>query len=277
MLTLSAVTKTYNDGADNAFTAVRAVDLTLDDRGVTVLRGPSGSGKSTLLSMIGGLSRPTSGRIRLRDPRTGTERDISALPERFLTHMRRETFGFVFQGFNLIHGLSALENVMLPAYPLGLPRREIIRRAEAWLDRLSMGHRTRAPVERLSGGETQRVAIARAMVNDPPVLIADEPTANLDSALAARFLEIIADFRSEGRLVLMTSHDPLVWERGPVDRVVTLRDGRIDADAPGPLGGQILNSPLGGQILNSPLGGQILNSPLGGQIQNNPLGELDGP
>ncbi|WP_413207301.1 ABC transporter ATP-binding protein [Rhodospirillum sp. A1_3_36] len=236
LLSFKAVTKTHNEGEENAFTALHGLDLTLEGQGVTVLRGPSGSGKSTLLSLVGCLSRPTSGRIHMRDPETAEVRDISALPERFLTLLRRRTFGFVFQSFNLIHGLSALENVMLPAYPLGLGRREIIARATAWMERLDVGHKARTPVELLSGGEVQRVAIARAMVNDPPVLIADEPTANLDSALASRFLEIVGHFRDEGRMVLMTSHDPRVWECASVDRVVTLRDGRIAGDEPGPAG-----------------------------------------
>jgi putative ABC transport system ATP-binding protein len=236
ILTLKAVTKTHNEGEENAFTALHNLDLSLEGQGVTVLRGPSGSGKSTLLSLVGCLTRPSSGRIHLRDPETAEVRDISALPERFLTLLRRRTFGFVFQSFNLIHGLSALENVMLPAYPLGLGRREIIARASAWLERLDVAHKARTPVELLSGGEVQRVAIARAMVNDPPVLIADEPTANLDSELVSRFLEIVAGFRDEGRMVLMTSHDPRVWENASVDRVVTLRDGRLAGDEPGPAG-----------------------------------------
>jgi len=161
---------------------------------VTALCGPSGSGKTTLLTIIGCLARPTSGRVHLR------ERDISGLPERFLTEIRRSTFGFVFQQFNLIKGLSARDNVMLPAYPLGGDWRALHDRAETLLETLKLGHRRHARVEWLSGGEQQRVAIARAMINDPQVVIADEPTANLDTALSREFMAILENLKEQARL-----------------------------------------------------------------------------
>ena len=190
-------------------------------RQVTALSGPSGSGKTTLLTLLGCLARPTRGRVRLRDE------DVSGLPERFLTEIRRRTFGFVFQQFNLVRGLSALDNVMLPAYPLGLPYGQLREKAENQLAGLDLGHRRDARVEWLSGGEQQRVAIARALINDPEVIIADEPTANLDTALSRQFLDILSRLIDEGRTVLLTSHDPLVVESSVVDRVVRLRDGRL--------------------------------------------------
>jgi putative ABC transport system ATP-binding protein len=164
------------------------------------------------------------GRVRLKD------RDISGLPERFLTGLRRRTFGFIFQQFNLIRGLPAIENIMLPAYPLGGDWRELKERAEFLLDSLKLSHRRTARVEWLSGGEQQRVAIARALINDPEVLIADEPTANLDTALSMEFLGILETLAGQGRSILLTSHDPLVVESAVVRRVVTLRDGRIVGD-----------------------------------------------
>jgi putative ABC transport system ATP-binding protein len=221
MIELDDIHKAFNQGQPNEYWALSGIDLTLAAHEVTVFSGPSGSGKTTLLTLLGCLARPTRGRVRLRDE------DVSGLPERFLTEVRRRTFGFVFQQFNLVRGLSALDNVMLPAYPLGLPYGQLRERAEDQLAGLDLGHRRDARVEWLSGGEQQRVAIARALINDPEVIIADEPTANLDTALSRQFLDILGRLIDEERTVLLTSHDPLVVESRVVDRVVRLRDGRL--------------------------------------------------
>ncbi|MBZ0094724.1 MAG: ABC transporter ATP-binding protein [Sulfuricella sp.] len=221
MIKLTNIRKAYNQGRENEFWALDGIDLEIEAQRVTALCGPSGSGKTTLLTIVGCLARPTSGRVHLR------ERDISGLPERFLTEIRRSTFGFVFQQFNLIKGLTARDNVMLPAYPLGGDWRALHDRAETLLDSLKLGHRRDARVEWLSGGEQQRVAIARAMINDPEVVIADEPTANLDTALSREFLAILENLKEQGKTILLTSHDPLVIESTVVDTVVNLRDGRV--------------------------------------------------
>ena len=221
MIKLTDIRKAYNQGRENEYWALAGIDLNIEAQRVTALCGPSGSGKTTLLTIIGCLARPTSGRVHLK------ARDISGLPERFLTEVRRSTFGFVFQQFNLIKGLSARDNVMLPAYPLGGDWRSLHERAEGLLDALKLGHRRHARVEWLSGGEQQRVAIARAMINDPEVVIADEPTANLDTALSREFLMILESLKEQGKTILLTSHDPLVVESAVVDTVVNLRDGRL--------------------------------------------------
>lgn len=221
MIELDDIHKAFNQGRPNEYWALSGISLTVAARQVTALSGPSGSGKTTLLTLLGCLARPTRGRVRLRDE------DVSGLPERFLTEIRRRTFGFVFQQFNLVRGLSALDNVMLPAYPLGLPYGQLREKAENQLAGLDLGHRRDARVEWLSGGEQQRVAIARALINDPEVIIADEPTANLDTALSLQFLDILSRLIDEGRTVVLTSHDPLVVESSVVDRVVRLRDGRL--------------------------------------------------
>lgn len=221
MIELTNIRKAYNQGRDNEFWALNGIDLKIAPQRVTALCGPSGSGKTTLLTIVGCLARPTSGRVHLK------ERDISGLPERFLTEIRRSTFGFVFQQFNLIKGLTARDNVMLPAYPLGGDWRALHERAENLLGSLKLGHRRHARVEWLSGGEQQRVAIARALINDPQVVIADEPTANLDTALSREFLAILENLKQQGKTILLTSHDPLVIESSVVDTVVTLRDGRL--------------------------------------------------
>src|SRR5574340_609057 len=221
MINLTDIRKAYNQGRANEFWALNGINLKIEAQRVTALCGPSGSGKTTLLTIIGCLARPTSGRVHLR------ERDISGLPERFLTEIRRSTFGFVFQQFNLIKGLSARDNVMLPAYPLGSDWRALHDRAETLLHALKLGHRRDARVEWLSGGEQQRVAIARAMINDPQVVIADEPTANLDTALSREFLAILENLTEQGKTILLNRHDPLVVESAVVDTVVSLRDGRL--------------------------------------------------
>ena len=224
MIELSGIRKAFNQGRENEFWALNGIDLSIQSQQVTVFFGPSGSGKTTLLTVMGCLARPTTGRVRLE------ERDISGLPERFLAEIRRRTFGFIFQQFNLIRGLSAIDNVMLPAYPLGGGWRALQERAVSLLASLKLGHRRAARVEWLSGGEQQRVAIARALINDPKVLIADEPTANLDTALSKEFLGILETLAGQGRTILLTSHDPLVVESSVVQRVVMLRDGRIVGD-----------------------------------------------
>ena len=221
MIELKDVRKAFNQGKPNEYWALSGIDLHLEAGRVTAFRGPSGSGKTTLLTLIGCLTRPTSGRVRLKDE------DISGLPERFLTAIRRRTFGFVFQQFNLIKGLSALENTILPAFPDGRPRRELVGRAEELFAGLDLGHRLHARVEWLSGGEQQRVAIARALINEPEVLIADEPTANLDTALSRQFMGILERLNAAGKTILLTSHDPLVVESQAVHRVVDMRDGRL--------------------------------------------------
>ena len=224
LIELHEVRRVFHQGRPDELTAVDGVSLALEAGAVTVLRGPSGSGKTSLLAVIGGMARPTSGRIRLED------RELTSLPERFLTEVRRRTFGFVFQQFHLVRGLTVLENVMLPATPLGIPRATLAARAAALLERLGVGHRARARSDWLSGGEAQRVAIARALVNDPRVVIADEPTAHLDSRLSGEFLEIVAALKEEGRTVIIASHDPLVFQAGVVDRTISFRDGRVEAD-----------------------------------------------
>jgi putative ABC transport system ATP-binding protein len=222
MLDLRNVRKVFNQGKPHELTAVDSVDLFVEACKVTVIRGPSGSGKTTLLSLAGCMARPTSGRIMLG------ERDISSLPERFLTQIRRTTFGFIFQQFNLMKGITALENVMLPAYPLGADHDALKKQALDLLGLFGISARASSKAEWLSGGEAQRTAIARALINNPDIIIADEPTAHLDTRLSREFMDIVGSFKQQEKTVIIASHDPLVYDSGVVDRVVTMRDGRID-------------------------------------------------
>jgi putative ABC transport system ATP-binding protein len=221
MIHLDDVKKVFNQGRHNELWAVRGVTLELEANRATVLKGPSGSGKTTLLAMIGCLSRPTSGRITLEG------RLLSGLPERFMTEVRRSTFGFIFQQFNLIRGLSVLENVMLPAYPLGPDHGALKEKAHRLLKHFRMEALADNKAQWLSGGEAQRTAICRALINDPHILIADEPTANLDSRLVGEFMAMVEDLVGMGKTVLLTSHDPMVYESPHVAQVVELRDGRL--------------------------------------------------
>ena len=235
MIELANVTKTFNAGKHNQFTAVDDVNLTIAAGRLTILKGPSGSGKTTLMALIGCMARPSSGRIRLHGIRTsfftdtdsGDALDITSLPERFLTEIRRTTFGFIFQQFNLVKGISALENIMLPAYPTGESQATFRRRAQELMELFSVSRHAASPVEWLSGGELQRVAIARALINNPAIVIADEPTAHLDSKLSVEFMDLIGTLKGEGKTILIASHDPLVYDSPLADTVIGMRDGRI--------------------------------------------------
>jgi putative ABC transport system ATP-binding protein len=221
MIELKNITKIFNRSRPDEFVAVDDVSLLVEAFKVTVFKGPSGSGKTTLLSIIGAMAKPTAGRVFLNS------REITSLPERFLTEIRRRTFGFIFQQFHLIRGISALENVMLPAYTTGERHAALRDRALRLLDLFGLATKARSRVEWLSGGEAQRVTIARALVNNPAVVIADEPTAHLDTKLSKDFLGIMERLNAEGKTVLIASHDPLVYESGMVSRVVEMRDGKI--------------------------------------------------
>jgi putative ABC transport system ATP-binding protein len=221
MLELIDVRKVFNQGRPNEFVAVDGVNLYLNSHRVVVLRGPSGSGKTTLLSMMGCMARPTSGRIKLM------EREVTSLPERFLTEIRQRTFGFIFQQFNLIKGITVLENVMLPAYPTGESHSSLRRRAMDLLGLFDLSQKAFSKPEWLSGGEAQRTAIVRALINNPSIVIADEPTGNLDTVLSQQFMEMVRRLRDDRKTVLIASHDPLVYESDIVERVIHVRDGKI--------------------------------------------------
>jgi putative ABC transport system ATP-binding protein len=226
MIELTHVSKTFNAGKPNAFTALEGIELAVNSNRITVFKGPSGSGKTTLLSIVGCMARPTSGRVRVNG------QEVTSLPERFLSEIRRKTFGFVFQNYNLIKGITVLENTMIPAYPTGMKHRWLKPKAMDLLGTLKIDSKAHQRVEHLSGGEQQRTAIARALINDPSVIIADEPTAHLDTDLAAEFMAIISGLLDEGKTILIASHDPRISEAGIVNRVVALRDGRIAKEVP---------------------------------------------
>ncbi len=222
MILLDQVTKVYNRGRLNEVTALHQVSLTVPAGTVLCLRGASGSGKSTLLSIIGCIFPPTSGRAVI------SGKPLSRLPDRFLTIHRRNHIGFIFQQFNVLPDLSVLDNVALPLLPLGVSPAERRRRGHELLSRLAIDHRATFPAGQISGGELQRVAIARALVNDPPIILADEPTAHLDTRLSREFMGIMAGLKEAGKTVVIASHDQQVTDSPVLDRIIDVKDGRID-------------------------------------------------
>ncbi len=218
-LRVSEVTKRYGSGPTEVI-AVRRASLTIDRGEVVLVMGPSGSGKTTLLLMLGALLRPTEGTIELDG------KVISQLGERDLPMIRLREFGFIFQDFNLLSALTALENVALVASLAGRKNGEARRKAEGLLRQLGLQDRLNFLPEKLSGGEKQRVAIARALVNDPAVLFADEPTANLDSKIGHEIMRLLRSIAKEqGRSVVIVSHDQRI--KDIADRVLWLEDGEF--------------------------------------------------
>ncbi len=214
------LTRRYEMG-DSSIEALRGVDLTIARGEFVALVGPSGSGKSTVLNLIGGLDRPTSGQVWIN----GTE--LSDSDERTLTRHRRQHVGFVFQGFNLLPRLTAEENVALPLMFSDVPEKERRARARQVLERVGLEPRLSHRPNQLSGGEQQRVAIARALVGKPALLLADEPTGNLDTVTGAEIMALLKELNQEqGLTLLVVTHDPEVATFA--DRVVKLRDGQLE-------------------------------------------------
>jgi putative ABC transport system ATP-binding protein len=216
---LEDVTKTYGRGG-TAVAAVAGVDLTIAGGEFVAIVGPSGSGKTTLLQLLGGLDRPTAGSVRFEG------RDLAELPERELTGLRLDTIGFVFQQFNLIPTVTAADNVALALAPRGLRAAERKQRVAELLDAVGLAPRGDHLPGQLSGGEQQRVAIARALANEPDVLLADEPTGNLDSKTGEEIVGILRRLCDErGQTVVLITHDDDV--AAAADRVVRMQDGRV--------------------------------------------------
>ncbi|WP_185085716.1 ABC transporter ATP-binding protein [Nonomuraea muscovyensis] len=202
--------------------AVDAVDLEVPQGQTLAVMGPSGCGKSTLLHLLGGLERPTGGEVWVAGRR------IDTLSERALARLRRQSVGFIFQAFHLVEELSAAENVELPALLAGRSRRQARRRASLLLERVGLADRGRHLPSQLSGGQRQRVVVARALANDPLVLLADEPTGNLDTAATLDMLRIFQELRSAGQTLVIVTHDERV--AATADRLVSMRDGMFVDD-----------------------------------------------
>ena len=217
MIRLENVSRIY----DGNIRALENINLSFQEGELVILKGVSGSGKSTILSLIAGLSKPTEGEVIVDGKK------ISKLPDHFAASYRRDNIGIVFQKYNLIAALTAEENVLLPLFPLNLPREEMQRKSSKALAMFSIEHKAKLVVRNLSGGEQQRVAIARANVNEPKIILADEPTANLDEKLSREFIEILRELKSQKRTIVVATHDPLFFELDFVDRVVNIEHGHL--------------------------------------------------
>ena len=217
------VTKVYKSGSLEV-QALRGVSFTIARGEYVAIMGPSGSGKSTLMNVLGCLDRATSGTYLLDGV------DVSALDDNALAHIRLKKLGFIFQGFNLLARTDAIKNVALPLFYAGVPPRERTAAAMAQLAEVGLGDRGKHKPNELSGGQQQRVAIARALVNDPAVLLADEPTGNLDSKTSVEILALFERLNAAGRTIIMVTHDENVASHAK--RVLRVLDGLVVADGP---------------------------------------------
>jgi putative ABC transport system ATP-binding protein len=223
------VTKVY-PRPGNALVALDGVDLTVERGSFVAIMGPSGSGKSTLLNLLGCLDAPTSGRILLDGE------DVAGLDDVAASRLRNRRLVFLFQSFNLIPQMTVVENIETTLLYSDRPQHEWRRRSLAVLERIELLERASHRPSELSGGEAQRVALARALVNDPDILLADEPTGNLDSTTGAHVLELLLELRSQGRTIVLVTHDDAV--AGRAERIVQVKDGKLAGTRdPGELGG----------------------------------------
>ncbi len=218
VIELKDIQKTYRIG-ENEFAVLKSIDLQIEEGEFIALMGPSGSGKSTLMNIVGCLDRPSSGRFLLLD------QDISQTSDDELARIRRVELGFIFQTFNLIGRFSVLKNVEVPMMLSSVSREKRKDRALKLLESVGIAHRSDFSPQNISGGERQRVAIARALANDPKIIIADEPTGNLDLKNSEEVIKILTNLNQEGRTIIMVTHNPEITEN--CSRVIRLRDGRI--------------------------------------------------
>jgi putative ABC transport system ATP-binding protein len=217
---VTGLTRQYLMGGE-PLEVLRGVDLTISHGEIVCVMGPSGSGKSTLLNIIGGLDRPTAGAVLVEGE------DLAAMDDERLAFYRRRQVGFVFQSFNLIPTMTARRNVELPLLFAGASPVERVARAAAALEAVGLAHRLDHTPTELSGGEQQRVAVARAVVNEPAIMLADEPTGNLDTRTGGEILDLIRQMNAEGRTFLVTTHDRSIAE-SIADRIITIVDGSIE-------------------------------------------------
>lgn len=213
MIELKNVTKIFNENKPNEFIAVKNISFSVKKGEIFILNGVSGSGKTTVLSMVAGLYKPSAGEIIVKNE------SINKLSLKFMSLFRRENIGFIFQNFNLIPTLSVFENIILPALPCKiLP----LQRADELLDEFNLKNKKNELAKNLSGGEMQRVAIIRALINDADIILADEPTANLDAFLSQKFVEILKFLQNKGKTIVISTHDPFLIENSCVNSVFRL-------------------------------------------------------
>jgi len=221
MIILKDITKKYELNKNNTITAIENISLHIKEGELVVLKGVSGSGKSTILSLVASLTKPTTGEVIVDNQR------VSKLPDNFASDYRQRTIGFIFQKYNLIPTLSVEDNILLPLVPTNPDENEARAKLDRVLSQFNIKNKQHSIVRNLSGGEQQRVAISRALINNPKVIIADEPTANLDEKLSKDFIDILQTLKQSGKTILVATHDPLFFDLDIVDRVIEIRAGKI--------------------------------------------------
>ncbi|BDU40434.1 macrolide export ATP-binding/permease protein MacB [Vibrio nigripulchritudo] len=222
LVTLNRICKYYASGEETEVRALDGVDLRIEKGEYLSILGPSGSGKSTLMNVLGCLDTPTSGEYQL-----GAD-DVSSLSPNTLAAIRNQKIGFVFQSFNLLEYATALDNVALPLVYSGISAKERKKKAIHLLEQVGLGERLHHKPNQLSGGQKQRVAIARALVNDPQILLADEPTGALDSNSGAEIEKLFKQLHSQGRTIVVVTHDQALAQR--TERIITIKDGQVISD-----------------------------------------------
>lgn len=223
MIRIENLDKIYNQEKTNSYHALKNINLHIEKNDLVLLKGVSGSGKSTLLSIIASFTKPTNGLLEIKGEQT------PKLPDEFISKFRQENIGFVFQSFNLFERLSVWENILAPLVSLDIEDSELEKRIEDALVLANIFHKKDQMISDLSGGEKQRCAIARAIVNDPQIILCDEPTANLDKKNAQNFLNIIKDLKKIGKTIIISTHDTIFDDLDIVDKIVDLEDGEIVA------------------------------------------------
>ncbi|MFT7859910.1 MAG: ABC transporter ATP-binding protein [Sulfurimonas sp.] len=216
MIELININKFYKEK-----TALRSINLKFNEGEVVILKGISGSGKTTILSLISALLKPSSGEVIVDGKK------LSKIADHFASEFRRDNIGFIFQRYNLIPNMSVADNILLPLRPLNLPHGELEARVQKLLKLYKLEEYKDTSIEKLSGGQQQRTAIARAIINDPKIILADEPTSNLDRELSLEFIERIKALKSENKTIIIATHDPLFFELDFVDRIVNIKDGEV--------------------------------------------------
>jgi putative ABC transport system ATP-binding protein len=221
MIKLKNITKIYEINKNNKVIALDNISLDFKEGELVVLKGSSGSGKSTILSLLASLTKPTSGEVIVDNKR------ISKLPDNFSALYRRNNIGFIFQKYNLIPTLSVADNILLPLVPTNPNENDIANKLDIIMSKFNISHKKDILVKNLSGGEQQRVAIARAHINNPKIIIADEPTANLDEKLTLDFIDILRELKQINKTIIIATHDPLFFELDFVDRIIEVQNGKI--------------------------------------------------